>query len=99
MAQEIHRTQDDDANPQDSNMGISDDLKSLINSCNDVEEMRSLLQEHGIWLNRKAAESAFYSLHNDQGEELDDAALGAVTGGVRTFSVNNTFLNELIHCL
>ena len=73
------------------------DLSVLVRSCNDVEEFRNILQDRGIWLNRNAAESAFYSLRyeSDQ-EELDDAALSSVVGGISSYVNDLELLTEII---
>ncbi len=44
------------------------DLKMIIASCHDADELRTILQDWDIWLNYKAAESVFRSLRVQQPE-------------------------------
>ncbi len=86
----------------DSEGSASRNLASLIRCCNDVDEFRSLLQNHGIWLNHKAAESAFCALRTAAGREgaaISDEALETVVGGVEGFTERGFFLDELIRYL
>ena len=72
------------------------DLQALISSCENVEDFQELLQKRGIWLNTKAAESAFNSLRSSQSEELTDDNLEAVTGGIGGYGMGAMTLDTLL---
>ena len=75
------------------------DLMESIMACKNVDEFETLLQQHGIWLNTKAAESAFNSLRFNQAEELSDENLEAVTGGIGMYGSGPITFDDLMRLL
>ena len=79
-------------------MESDSELLQLAQSCTDVDEFRTLMEDRGFWLNRKAAESAFFSLRQRYDEELSDEELTGVVGGIATAHDSTDLFRMIFSC-
>lgn len=83
------------------NMWEGVDRTSLAKSmmaCTSVEELSTLLEQRGIWLNREAAQTAYNEVERLRTGELSNEELAAVAGGARFYETFDmmTFLEKAV---